>query len=76
MKELGVFVFLDTGLDLIQSLLDELAVLDVQDSVSVALNLWVVSDHHASSCTLLAFSLWANSVDVEDEVHDCHYNSM
>ena len=76
MKELGVFIFLNTGLDLVQSLLDELAILDVQDSVGVALNLWVVSDHHASSGALLAFSLWSNSVDVEDEVHDRHYNSM
>ena len=70
MEEVGVLLFFDGSLYLVEGLFDELAVLHVQDAISVAFNFWVMRHHHASCSAVLTFALWANSVDVEDEVHD------
>ena len=72
MQELCVFIFLDRSLDFIECLFHKLAVLHVENPVSIALDLWVMRHHHTCRCTLLAFTLRSHSVDVEDEVHDCH----
>ena len=73
MQEVSVLVFFNGSLHFVEGLLNELAILDVKDAVGVAFNLWVVSDHHASCCTVLTFALRSNSVDVENQVHDSNY---
>jgi hypothetical protein len=59
-------------LDLVESLLDELTILDVQNSIRVALNIWVVRDHDAGGSGLLAFALGTDPVNVQNQVHDCN----
>ena len=64
MQESGVFVFLDGCLDLIQSLFNEHAVLNVYDAICVALDLRVVRHHDACGSSVLTFALGTESVDV------------
>ena len=72
MQKFCILFFFDGSLHLVERLLDELAVLNVQNSIGVAFDLWVVGDHDARSRAVLALSLGPNSVDVEDQVHDGH----
>lgn len=71
-KEARVLVFFYGRLHLIQCLLYKDTVLDVDDPVSIALDLRVVGDHHAGCRGVLALSLGTNPVDVQNEVHDLH----
>ena len=71
-QEFSILFFFDGGLHLVECLFDELAVLDVQNSIGIAFDLWVVGNHDARGCTVLALSLRPDSVDVEDQVHDGH----
>ena len=73
MKIVAVLFFLDGGLDFVECLLDKLAILYVKDAICVAFDLGVMRHHHACRCTVLTFSLRTHPVDVEDQVHDCHY---
>ena len=68
----GVLFLSDGGLDFVERLLHKLAILHVEDPVCVALNIRVVSHHHASGGSVLAFALRAHAVDVQDQVHDRH----
>jgi hypothetical protein len=45
MQELCIFLLSDRSLDLVNCLFDEDAILDVENSICVTLELWVVSDH-------------------------------
>lgn len=67
---MGVLVFLDGGLHLVEGLLDEGAILHVQDAVGVALDFGVMGHHHTGCCAVLTFSLGSNTVDIEDQIHD------
>ena len=72
MQKFSIFFLFDCCLHFVQCLLDELAILHIKNSVCIAFDLWVVSDHDACGCTVLALSLRADPVDVQDQVHDGH----
>ena len=72
MEIVCILLLFDGGLHLVECLFDELAVLDVQNSICVAFDLWVVGNHDARGSTMLTLSLRPDSVDVEDQVHDGH----
>ena len=72
-KEVGVLLFFDSSLHLIESLLDELTVLYVKDAIGIAFDLRIMRNHNTSCCTVLTFALWANPVDVENKIHDSNY---
>ena len=66
MKEFSIFIFFDWGLYFIKCLFNKLSVLDVEDTIGIAFNLWVMGYHDTSSGSLFTFSLWSNSVDIQD----------
>ena len=68
----SILFFFDGSLHLVESLLDELAVLYVEDAISVALDLRVMRHHHARRSAVLTLTLWADAIDVENQVHDGH----
>lgn len=68
--ELSILLFSYRGLHLVEGLFDELTILNVQDSISVAFNVWIMGHHHARGSCFLTVSLWSNPVDIQDEVHD------
>ena len=70
--ELSVFFFSDRGLHLVERLLNEHTILHIQNSISITLDVRVVSHHHASGRCVFTFALGANSVDIEDQVHNRH----
>ena len=70
MKIVSVFLFLDGGLDLVEGLLDERAILHVKNTIGVALDLGVMCNHDTCGSTVLTLTLRADPVDVEDQVHD------
>lgn len=72
-KVMGIFLFFDRSLNLVEGLLDELAILHVQNPVGVAFNLWVVRHHHACCRAVLTLSLRTHPVDIQNQVHDCNY---
>ena len=71
-KIVSVLLFLDGSLNFVERLLDELAILHVKDAIGVAFDFWIMCHHNTCRCTVLTFSLWAHSVDVQDQVHDCN----
>ena len=72
MEIVSILLFFDGGLHLVESLLDELTILYVEDAVSVALDLWVMRHHNASRSAVLTLTLWTDTIDVENQVHDGH----
>lgn len=62
--ELGILNFSNSSLHLVKSLLHKCAILHVQYTVGIALDLGVVCDHDASGGGMLAIAVWSNSVDV------------
>lgn len=70
--EFGIFRFPDCCLHLVESLLDECAILNVEDSISIALNFRIMSDHDASCSSVLTIAVWANPIDIQEKVHDSH----
>ena len=72
-KVMGIFLLFDRSLDLVERLLDELAVLHVEDPVGVAFDLGVVRHHYACCGAVLTLSLRAHPVDIQNQVHDCNY---
>lgn len=75
-EELGIFSFPDTGLHLIDRLLNKHSVLHIEDSISIALKLWVVGHHHASGACVLSFPAGTDAVDVKKKVHHRDYLRM
>ena len=71
-KIVSVLLFLDSSLNFVERLLDKLAILHVKDAIGVAFDFWIMRHHNTSCCTVLTFSLWAYSVDVQDQIHDCN----
>lgn len=71
----SIFVFTDWSLNLIERLLDKTPVLNVQDTIRVAFNIRVVGHHDASRRCPFALALGADSVDIQDQIHDGHYNN-
>ena len=70
MEIVSIFLLFDGGLNLVESLLDELSILYVEDAVSVALNLWVMRHHNASRSAVLTLTLRTDAIDVENQIHD------
>ena len=70
MEIVSILLFFDSGLYLVESLLDKLTVLHVKDAISVALDLWVMRHHNASRSAVLTLTLWTDTIDVENQVHD------
>ena len=70
MEIVSILFFFDGSLHFVKSLLDELTVLYVEDTVGVALDLWVMRHHHARRSAVLTLTLWADAIDVENQVHD------
>lgn len=76
MLELSVLILSDRGLHLVQSLLHKHTILHVQDTVSVALDVRVMRNHHTSGRCVLSLSLRANPVNVQDQVHNRNYKKV
>lgn len=76
MEIVSVLLFFDGSLDLVEGLFDERAILNVEDTISIALDLWVMSNHDTCCCTVLTFTLRSNPVDIKNQVHDCNYKKQ
>ena len=70
MEIVRVLLFFDGGLHFVESLLDELTVLYVEDAVGVALDLWVMRHHYASRSAVLTLTLRTDAIDVENQIHN------
>ena len=70
MEIVSILLFFDGGLHLVESLLDELTILYVENAVSVALDLWVMRHHYASCSAVLTLTLRTDAIDVENQIHD------
>jgi hypothetical protein len=68
-QKLSVFFFSDCGLHLINGLLDEHAILNVENPVGVALQLRIVSDHDACCAGVLALAGRTHAVNVQQQIH-------
>ncbi len=68
--ELRVLLLADRRLHFVKRLLNEHTVLNVQDTICVALDVWVVSHHHAGGRCVLTLTLRTDTVDVQYQVHD------
>ncbi len=69
-EELGVFGLTNGCLDRVDSLFDKDTVLNVENTVGIALKFGVVRDHDKSGTGVISFALGTYSVDVEEKVHD------
>ena len=67
---MSILLFFDSSLNLVESLLDELTVLYVENAISVALDLRVMRHHDTCSGAVLTLTLWTNAIDVKNQVHD------
>ena len=73
MQEVSILFFLDSRLNFVESLFHELAILHIEDTIGVALNLRVMRHHYACRSAMLTLALRSNAVDVQNQVHDSNY---
>ena len=63
--ELGIFLLADCCLNLVEGLFDKGSILDIEDSIGIALDFRVMGHHDAGGGGVLTISVWPYSVDVE-----------
>ena len=73
MQEMSVLFLFDRRLNFVEGLFDKLTILHVEDTIGVAFNLWIMRHHHACCGAVLTLTLWPDTVDVEDQIHDSNY---
>lgn len=73
MQILSIFIFFYASLCLIKCLFDKLSILDIENSVGIALQFRVVGHHHAGRAVSGAFTSRSNSVDTKNQIHYLNY---
>ena len=64
-KELSVFLLSDGSLHRVDSLFDKDTVLNIEDTICIAFQLWVMSDHDTGSTCMFSLSTRANTIDIQ-----------